>query len=1010
MDITPENWTILSELLDEVLALPPSARDAWLGSLRGPQLVLRGELQRLLDNLSSIETSHFLETLPKFEMDLEAIPDAAVGGTQIGPYIIDAELGRGGMGIVYRAHRADGLLKRAVALKLLHSAHAGSELIARFARERDILAGLTHQNIARLYDAGLTESGQPYIALEYVDGLPLVAYCDENRLDIRARLELMIQAMRAVQFAHANLIIHRDLKPSNIMVTAGGEVRLLDFGIAKPIGADSLVCEITRIGARAATPEYASPEQIRGDAVSTASDLYSLGVLLYEVLCGRRPYRLERPSAAALEEAILSADPVRPSAAPISQNDADLRSTTVRSLVRALAGDLDSIVLKALKKSPGDRYATADAFAQDIERFLKGEPVHAQPEKPLYRAKKFLRRNALAVSATLAIVAALAVALGIALWQAQRASEEARVARSVETFLQEVFGANSKDNADPLKAQQTTARELLDIGTSKIDKGLADSPRAKLEILATLGSMHHDLGLEDKAAALLQRRVDLARQLYGPNDVRLADALRDLSMVLPNTSRVKDRPAVLAEALAILDRAGDRTSVLRANVLGDLAQHYIEFDLPKALVYAHASSELMKDRPPSEDLQEALLMEGVVLQQLARYDEALPLFLRAISVSKRTFGDPNSHLPHIFVYVAESRYFLQDFAGAEQAYREAFRVAHDLLGPNHTDTLQTQARLGLFLGRTGRNRESVGLLRDAHERATATLLADDAFNLPMVRELLGWELTYFGMLDEGYAMLADSTATWKRRFDGSAWVISALERSAYVLVDRGDYAGARKLVDEAARVRAALKDETTFRNGNEVARIHLELAVGNTAAAEAALQRYSVAPVPPPEAVTPPSVDARLFRAEIALAKSDYEGAGLAAADALDGIRRTSNRMYMRGYEARALLDQGQALLGAGSPEQALQLLQSAVAMHHELYDSDSSVLVAGADLAFARCLVALGRGAEALTWIAEAAAIFNRHAALGVHWRRSLESARAALTRSTAHTEKLPQRKSDMK
>jgi eukaryotic-like serine/threonine-protein kinase len=1000
MDITAEKWAVLSALLDEALALSPSARDAWLGSLQGPHLVYRDELQGFLDDLARIETSDFLATLPKFKIHENIQPDAVAAGTQIGPYIIDAELGRGGMGIVYRAHRADGLLKRTTALKLLHSAHASSELIARFARERDILAGLTHQGIARLYDAGLSQSGQPYIALEYVDGLPLVAYCDEHRLDIPSRLALMIQVMQAVQFAHANLVIHRDLKPSNILVTAGGEVRLLDFGIAKPIHVDSLVSAVTQFGARAATPEYASPEQIRGDAVSIATDVYSLGVLLYEVLCGRRPYRLERSSAAALEEAILSADPVRPSAAPLSQTDAASRSTTVLILVRTLAGDLDSIVLKALKKSPADRYATADAFAQDIERFLKGQPVQAQPEKAWYRAKKFLRRNAVAVSATLAMMVALAAGLGVALWQAQRANEEARVARSVETFLQDVFGANSKDNTDQVKAQQTTARELLDIGTSKIDSGLADSPRAKLEVLATLGSMYHDLGLDDKAAVLLQRRVDLARQLYGTNNVRLADALRDLSMVLPNTLRVKDRPAVLAEALAILDRAGDRTSTLRANVLGDLAQHYTEFDLPKALVYAHASSELMKNRPPSEDLQEALLMEGVVLQQLARYNEALPLFLSAISVSKRTFGDPNPHLPHLFVYAAKSRYYQLDFAGAERDYREALKVAHDLLGPNHTDTLQAQLRLGLFLGRTGRNREAVGALREAHERATATLPADEAFNLPSVRESLGWELAHFGLLDEGYALLANATATWKRRYDGSAWVISALERSAYLLVDRGDYATARKLLDEASQVRATLKDATTYRNGNEVARIHLELAVGNCVAADLALQHFVVAPMTS-DAVTPSSLDAELLRAEIALAGSDYEAARLVAADALDAIRRTSNRVYVRGYEARALLVHGQALLGARSPEQALPLLREAVTMHHDLYDSESSVLVAGADLALARCLAALGRASEALAWIAEAEAIFDRHATLGLHWRQSLESARAALPRSAPRTSK---------
>jgi len=995
MDITAENWRILSGLLDDALDLPPDARESWLGSLRGPQLELRDELRRLLERYAAIETSDFLQTMPKVAAEPGIAAKLLGPGSRIGPYLIEGELGRGGMGIVYRARRADGVIKRTIALKLLHAPGASGELIARFARERDILAGLTHQHIARLYDAGLAESGQPYIALEYVEGLPLAAYCDSRQLSIRARLALLLQVLHAVQFAHASLVIHRDLKPSNILVTADGEVRLLDFGIAKLIQpSDSKATEVTRLGTRVLTPEYASPEQIRGDAVSTATDIYSLGVLFYELLCGSRPYRPKRATVAALEEAILSVDPVRPSHAPIVPADAAARAMTIRSLRRTLGGDLDSIALRALKKTPADRYPTADAFAQDIERFLRGEPVTAQPDRTWYRARKFLKRNALAVAISLLVGAALAAGLVIALWQAQRAGEEARVARNVQTFLQDVFGANSKENANPLKAQQTTARELLDIGSSKIDSALADSPRAKLEVLSTLGSIYHDLGLDDKAAALLQKRVDLARQRYGPNDVRLAAALRDLSLVLPDSSRVQDRLAIMTEALAILDRAGDHSSVLRANVLGDLAQHYSEFDLAKALLYAQASSELMKNQPPSEDLQEALVLEGVVLNQMSRFGEAEPVLARAVSVSKQAFGDPNPHLSHIYGYLAEARYFLQDFAGAEQVFRDSFKAAHELMGPSHIDTLQAESRLGLFLGRTGRNIEAIDVLRDAHERASATLPADDALNLPTIRELYGWELARFGNLDDGYALLADSAAAWRRRFKESAWVISAVERSSYVQVDRGDYPSARSLADEATRIRNDLKDDTTFPNGNVVARLHLELAVGHWAEAERALQGYKVTPLPAVPA-SPFSLDSALYRAEIALARSDYTTARLGAAAAVAAIRQSKNRAYLRGYEARALLAQGEALLGAGSPDQALPSLQEAALLHRELYDNKLSVLIAGADLALARCFAALARHGEAQAAMADATAIFSRHAPLAAHWRHLLETARDALARS---------------
>jgi len=505
MRIIAEQWLILSRLFDEALELPQEARESWLESLSPLDPVLKGELRSLLERHARIETSDFLDTLPNLSRTEGVVPDATdsallQAGTVIGPYVIDQEIGRGGMGVVWRARRADGLLKRPVALKLMHAGFYSGELLARFARERDILAALTHPNIARLYDAGFTATGQPFLALEFVEGLALTEYCDGKRLDVRERLQLMLQVLTAVQYAHSHLVIHRDLKPSNILATKEGHVTLLDFGIAKLI-TDGIASatQLTLLSGRALTPDYAAPEQIAGEALSTSSDVYSLGVVLYELLTGVRPYRLKRDSRGALEDAILSADPQRPSQASISSSISQSRATTIKKIRSTLNGDLDTIILKALRKHPGERYATVDAFRQDIELYLSGHAVQAKADTLWYRSKKFLARNRLAAGAAVTVVAALITGLGLALWQASVArqqaniaQEHARTAEAVQRFMENLFEANSADQPNPELARQTTARELLDRGRTKIETALQDSPAAKLRVLDTLSRMYRD--------------------------------------------------------------------------------------------------------------------------------------------------------------------------------------------------------------------------------------------------------------------------------------------------------------------------------------------------------------------------------------------------------------------------------------------------------------------------------------------------------------------------------------
>jgi serine/threonine-protein kinase len=495
-------------------------------------------------------------------------------------------------------------VKRPVALKLLHTGFYSSELLARFARERDILAALAHANIARLYDAGFTATGQPFLALEFVEGLALTEYCDRKRLDVRERLQLMLQVLTAVQYAHSHLVVHRDLKPSNILVTADGRVQLLDFGIAKlladELGADT---QLTQLGARALTPDYASPEQVTGKPLTTATDIYSLGVIFYELLTGARPYRLKHDTLRALEEAILEGAPPKPSRAPNIELRAQHRGTTGRRLVRILRGDLDTIALKVLSKEPERRYASADAFAQDLVRFTHGDAVLAQPNSAWYRARKFLGRNKLTAVSALAVVVALASGLGIALWQADKAREhahraetQAQIATAVQTFMLNLFHTNSIEQPDPIKAQQTTARELLDLGASQIERDLKDAPEARLRALKMLADTYTELRMTEKAVALGHERIAVARSLYGADGPEVAYALIDLSDNLQTSKAVSERAAVLREATRILDLHQENGSNARGRLLRQLAQSSVDHEPARSLEYIDQAVALYRER------------------------------------------------------------------------------------------------------------------------------------------------------------------------------------------------------------------------------------------------------------------------------------------------------------------------------------------------------------------------------------------------------------------------------
>ena len=474
MRIPAEHLVALSSLLDEAMDLPEDARGAWLEGLPEPFPGAKVLLAKMLAEDASAGRDVFFDTMPKIAADtVSAQRSGLQTGSRVGIYVLVREIGEGGMATVWLARRTDELIQRPVALKLPHLHLQNARFAERFARERDILANLTHPHIAHLYDAGISPEGQPFLAMEFVSGEPLTDYCTKQTLGLDERLQLFLQVLSAVEYAHTQGVIHRDLKPSNILVRKGGQVVLLDFGIAKLIvDGQAGQTELTLHGGVALTPHYASPEQIKGEALGPATDVYSLGVLLYELLSGQRPYELTGSTRGALEQAILFTEPRRPSEVVTQRTRTGDTSTSPETPRSRLRGDLDTIVLKALKKSPTDRYATADAFAEDLRRYLRGDAVSARPDTITYRLRKlaFRHRSALkgAALAAFAVTTFAIIATFNAKWISNHGAQEMLSTAAPGTV------------ADKIDTKSVAVLPFVDISETKDQQYFADGMTEQL--------------------------------------------------------------------------------------------------------------------------------------------------------------------------------------------------------------------------------------------------------------------------------------------------------------------------------------------------------------------------------------------------------------------------------------------------------------------------------------------------------------------------------------------------
>ena len=690
MDISPATWGVLSKLLDEALDLEPGARATWIDRLDVTQPEFAPLLRKLLVAHATSETSDLLQRLPPLDVPGSSIDATGLAvGSRVGPYRLKREIGRGGMADVWLAERADGAFEREVALKLPHITRLRRDLAARFARERDILARLEHPHIARFYDAGVTEDGLPYLAMEYVDGQPITTWCDGRLLDITARMRLFAQVLDAVQFAHANLVIHRDLKPSNILVTEAAQVRLLDFGIAKLLSDGEIAREtqLTRVAGRALTPDYASPEQIKGEALTIATDVYSLGVVLYELLIGQRPYRLKVKSAAQLEQAIVTVDPARPSGA-VSAEGARRRSARDGQLVRALRGDLDTIVLKALAKEAAQRYATIAELADDLHRHLAGQTVHARPTSWSYRTRKFVTRNKLAVGAAAAICMALITAATVSLWQARLAQEQARLAQQQAMRAEQVkrFVLSFFESADVYSGgnRQATVVDLLEQARARLDAAPIADDAIRAEVLATVGGALHGLGESQQAEPLLAEAAHLASAM-APDQDHIA------AQIFAAYGHLLWRKGNLDLALEQLDAAEKRSRRAR-----DMTQ-----------------------------LANALAGKAELNAQQGRYDNAIDLDWQAVHAAEL---DPSPRTKEwlMVLYSDIATFTRQAYRkGALEPARRSVALAEELHGERPTPTsLAIRRNYALVLADEGDPNEALAQLKDVRQEQIDLLGAD----------------------------------------------------------------------------------------------------------------------------------------------------------------------------------------------------------------------------------------------------------------------------------------------
>ena len=810
-----ERWQEAGTLFLAALDQPEEARAAWLASACADAPSLHAEVASLLAAFD--EADDFLEDFtrgPVAALIEEASRPEPVAGRQVGPYRLVREIAHGGMGAVYLATRGDGQFEQEVALKLVRRGMSTEAVLHRFQQERQILAWLQHEGIARLFGGGVTEDGQPYFVMEFVEGRPITDYCDAQRLSVSERLRLFLAVGEAVRYAHQNLVVHRDLKPSNIFVTAEGHVKLLDFGIAKMLSEGDEALSLTQTGARMMTPEYAAPEQVRGLPVTTATDVYSLGVVLYELLTGHRPYRFDRPSLVEVERVVCEHEPERLSTAVghveevphrdgttetiTPQQVSEARATQPDRLRRRLRGDLDTIVQKALRKEPERRYSSTDAFLDDIQRHLEGFPIAAKRDAIGYRMRKFVGRHQVGVGAAALVLLTLLAGLAGTVWQARIAAQEARKAEEVKTFLVSLF-----EKSDPATSSgmDVTAREMLDEGASRIKAELAGQPEVQAEMMSVIGEIYVGLDVYDKAEPLLDQALALRRGIHGPSHPDVAASLDAKASLLAALGKRTEAERLYRDALALRRKLLGPSHPDVAETLTNLALLLYRGSVYSAdeaeagseveVLYQEALAILRRHYGEEHTaIANALNGLGLLYHEQGRYDEAEVRFREALDLQRKTLGPDHLDTATAMNNLALILYEKGDLARAESLYAQVLAFDLERLGENHLYTATVTNNLAMIARERGDYETAVARFRKVVE-IDRLLLGDEHRYVAVATNNLAAALREQGELGEAERLSQKALGLLKKLMGAEHRDTGSAHRSlAMILHEKGDLAGA----------------------------------------------------------------------------------------------------------------------------------------------------------------------------------------------------------------------------
>lgn len=707
--ITEHQRQLLDRLFAEAVTLPPEQRANFLAEKCDDPEVLR-EVESLL----AFAKGPLSEIADAIGQAAGEVSGSDLGGQRVGAYRLTGLIGHGGMGAVYRGVRDDDEFRQTVAVKLLRFPDGDPVTLRRFRDERQILASLENPHIARLFDGGSwvppgTTESQPYIVMEYIEGLPLTAYCQKQNLAIRQRLALFRQACEALSYAHRQLVIHRDVKPANMLVTADGTLKLLDFGVAKLLDLNSGLDAHTRTstGLGAMTPDYASPEQVRGEAVSTLTDVYSLGAVLYELLCGRRPHQLSGLGAAEIAREICNGEVLPPS----------------KVGERSLGNDLDVIVLKAMHKEPTRRYQSVEQLSEDIRRYLEGLPIMARPDTLTYRTGKFIRRHRLGLVAAGAVFLAIVGGAAASLWEAKRANNEAATAKAINDFLQNDLlsqaGPSAQSGSDAKPDADLKVRTALDRAAVAIAGKFPKQPSVEASLRQTIGNAYHDLGLYPEAQQQLERAVELHRRILGAHDPGLLASVEALATVYLQQDRVAEAEALLKGVVEEQTRKLGKEHATTLSTMSDLAVAYEEhgkYAESSALFSKVLEAQRRVLGPEHPDTLNTMNNLGMSYRLEGKYREAEPLYVNSLEIKRRRLGVEHPNTLTTMNNLATLYSFEDKEAQAEDLYKQVLEARRRVLGPDHPLTLVTMNNLA------GAYREE-GKLEDARVLSSQALEA-----------------------------------------------------------------------------------------------------------------------------------------------------------------------------------------------------------------------------------------------------------------------------------------------